>query len=108
MADNKSPETNSATATNDGQDQIGHVRRAPASGPFLGSIVINDREARQRRQQTLESEAARDELLKQGIKVRDFQAEADARRYGTTAGTAGGESVERSPEATQDEKTPEA
>jgi len=51
-------------------------------------IVFTDREVRQRRQQTLESDNAREELLKQGIKVRDFQVEADAKKYG---GMAGGE-----------------
>lgn len=42
-------------------------------------VIFNDRDGRQRRQQTLESETARDELLRHGIKIRDFQLEADAR-----------------------------
>ncbi len=47
-----------------------------------------DRDERAQREQTAESERARDALLKHGIKVRDFQVEADARRSGN--GNAGG------------------
>jgi cysteinyl-tRNA synthetase len=46
------------------------------------AVVFSDRDERARKQQTLESERARDELLAHGIKVRDFQAEADAKKYG--------------------------
>ncbi|KEF54220.1 uncharacterized protein A1O9_10016 [Exophiala aquamarina CBS 119918] len=42
-------------------------------------------EGSRRNAQTLESEKARDELLKHGITVRDFQVEADARKYGDIA-----------------------
>ncbi|KAK5046049.1 hypothetical protein LTR84_008506 [Exophiala bonariae] len=38
---------------------------------------------------TRASEAARDELLKHGIEVRDFQVEADARKYAEMAARAG-------------------
>ncbi|KIW97913.1 uncharacterized protein Z519_01497 [Cladophialophora bantiana CBS 173.52] len=54
-----------------------HRRTCAARVP----IIITDGEAKQRDRQTENSERARDEVLRQGIKVRDFQVEADARRY---------------------------
>ncbi|OAL40346.1 hypothetical protein AYO20_00082 [Fonsecaea nubica] len=55
-----------------------HRRTGAARVP----IILSAGEAKQRHEQTELSERARDEVLKHGVKVRDFQAEADARRYG--------------------------
>jgi len=51
-------------------------------------IIWNDREEKSGRKQTEESERAREEVLGQGIKVRDFQAEIDERKVvnGNTRG----------------------
>ncbi|ETI21072.1 hypothetical protein G647_07416 [Cladophialophora carrionii CBS 160.54] len=45
-------------------------------------IIFHNREEKSRREQTEESEKARDDLMKQGIKVRDFQVEVDEQRFG--------------------------
>jgi len=60
--------------------------RGSNSGPstLRGQPIIIHNSSR-RNDQTLENENARDELLKHGITVRDFQVEADARKYGETA-----------------------
>ncbi|EXJ84818.1 hypothetical protein A1O3_05491 [Capronia epimyces CBS 606.96] len=57
---------------------------AKATPPRI-PVIVNDRDARQRKQLTLESEKARDELLRHGIKVRDFQVEAEARAHNSMA-----------------------
>lgn len=49
-------------------------------------IIFN--EGNKANAQTRASEAARNELLKHGIVVRDFQVEADARKYGEMEGRA--------------------
>lgn len=54
------------------------------STPRGQPIIFNERS--KRNSQTLESEDARNELLKNGITVRDFQVEADARKFGEMAG----------------------
>jgi hypothetical protein len=54
------------------------------STPRGPPIIFNERS--KRNSQTLESENARNELLKHGITVRDFQVEADARKYGEMTG----------------------
>ncbi|EXJ55510.1 hypothetical protein A1O7_08438 [Cladophialophora yegresii CBS 114405] len=45
-------------------------------------IIFHYREEKSRREQTEESEKVTDDLKKQGIKVRDFQAEVDEQRFG--------------------------
>ncbi|KAJ9613199.1 hypothetical protein H2200_003140 [Cladophialophora chaetospira] len=49
-------------------------------------IIFYDREEKSRREQTAESEEAREEILKHGIKVRDFQVEMDEKRLGGGSG----------------------
>ncbi|EXJ94448.1 hypothetical protein A1O1_02844 [Capronia coronata CBS 617.96] len=51
--------------------------------PCRTPVILDDRNGRLRKQQTRESEDARDELLGHGIKVRDFQEEADAKTQDT-------------------------
>jgi hypothetical protein len=60
-------------------------RTSTGSTGYRVPIILTDHDMRQRRQQMLDSESARGELLKHGIKVRDFQVEADAKRFGGLA-----------------------
>ncbi|KIY01660.1 uncharacterized protein Z520_01797 [Fonsecaea multimorphosa CBS 102226] len=69
-----------------------HRRTCAARVP----IIITDGEAKQRHEQTEHSERAREEVLRHGVKVRDFQAEADARRYDRGHASCADQSMPRS------------
>lgn len=58
-----------------------HRRASTHSACHRFPITLTARHEPQQRRQTLESENAHDELVKHGIKVRDFQVEADRKKY---------------------------
>ncbi|KAL2409770.1 hypothetical protein ABEF95_015282 [Exophiala dermatitidis] len=78
--------TSTSTSTRD--PAVGSLlqRSRATSGPYRAPIIFSDRDRLQRKQQTKESEEAHAELLRHGIKVRDFQEEADgeARAHDST------------------------